>query len=88
MKTALAAIVVLSFLTTSFGEPSDKNTYANPTLGVTVTKPSEWQFVTAEQNAENLARTQLKDEDMSKLVRKYATAPLVVMMKYQSHTMI
>jgi len=62
---------------------AEKDTYTNPTLGFAITKPAEWHFMTAEQNAENLARTKLKDEEFQKLAQKYATAPLVAITKYE-----
>lgn len=58
------------------------NAFSNPTVGLSVTKPSDWQFVTAEQHMENVGRMKLNDEEMQAAMRKYATAPLVVMMKY------
>lgn len=62
--------------------PTSNDTYVNPTLGIKVTKPSGWQYVTAEQNAENLARGHLKDEHAAARVRETATAPLVAMVKH------
>jgi hypothetical protein len=59
------------------------NTYKNPTVGLTLVKPADWHFMTAEQNAENLERTKLKDEQFQELVKKYASAPLVVITKYK-----
>lgn len=58
------------------------NTFKSVTVGFEVTKPKSWQFVTVEQNLENLKRTKLNDEEFHKLMLKYATAPLVAMMKY------
>lgn len=58
------------------------NTFKSVTVGFEVTKPSSWQFVTAEQNLENLKRMKLNDEEFHKLMLKYATAPLVAIMKY------
>lgn len=65
------------------GKGAESDTYSNPTLGFSLTKPADWHFMTAEQNAENLARTKLKDEEMQKLAQKYATAPLVAITKYE-----
>lgn len=75
----LALIVVLSARI----EGAEDNTYKNPTVGLAVVKPADWHFMTAEQNAENLDRTKLKDEHFQELVKKYATAPLVVITKYK-----
>lgn len=80
MKTTLAVIgmFTVGFV---FGQPSG-DTFTNPTVGFAVTKPTAWQFVTAEQHMENLSRTHLDDKEMQEAIQKYATAPLVVMMKY------
>ncbi|HXV80700.1 MAG TPA: hypothetical protein VEG60_12555, partial [Candidatus Binatia bacterium] len=45
-------------------------------------KPASWQFVTAEQNLENLKNAKLNDEEFHQLMLKYATAPLVAMMRH------
>jgi hypothetical protein len=82
MNATLTTTLFLSLLSAVFSQSADTNTYSNPTLGVTVTKPKDWLFATAEQHAENLSRTKLKDEEFQKLVQKYSTAPLIVMMKY------
>jgi hypothetical protein len=82
MKRILTLFLFLSPWHAALGEAPDKNTYSNPTLGITVTKPQDWQFATAEQHSENLGRTKMKDEEFQALVQKYSTAPIVVMMKH------
>lgn len=62
------------------GESED--TFKSVSVGFEVTKPASWQFLTAEQNLENLKQTKLSDEEFQKLMLKYATAPLVAMMKH------
>jgi hypothetical protein len=59
-----------------------ENTFRSVSVGFEITKPESWQFLTAEQNLENLKRTKLNDEEFHQLMLKYATAPLVAMMKY------
>jgi len=59
-----------------------ENTFRSVSVGFEVTKPKSWQFLTAEQNLENLKRTKLSDEEFQQLMLRYATAPLVAMMKY------
>jgi hypothetical protein len=61
---------------------ADSNVFKNVTVGFEVTKPASWQFVTAEQNLENLKNTRLNDEEFHQLMLKYSTAPLVAMMKH------
>lgn len=58
------------------------NQFESITVGFKVTKPNNWQFVTAEENLENIRKIQMNDEEFHKLMLKYSTAPLVVMMKY------
>ena len=78
--------LVLGTITTAFLSPlanaKDKNEYSNPTVGMSLSKPKGWQFATADEVAENLKRTKLSDEDFQKHMEKYATAPLVAMMKH------
>lgn len=73
----------LALLMPLAGRTADSDTYTNPTLGFSLVKPADWKFLTAEQNAENLARTKMKDEEFQKLVQKYASAPLVAITKYE-----
>ena len=73
--------LVVSLL--SFGAfAQGTNEFESVTVGFKVTKPSEWQFVTAEENLENLKKVQMNDEELQQLMLKYSTAPLVAMMKY------
>jgi hypothetical protein len=72
-----------TLLAVGAGKGAEKDTYNNPTVGFSVTKPAEWYFLSAEQSAENLARARLKDEEFQKLVQKYATAPVVAITKYE-----
>jgi hypothetical protein len=78
VMVGVAALILLGA-----AKGAEKDTYNNPTLGFSVTKPVEWYFMSAEQNAENLARARLKDEEFQKLVQKYATAPMVAITKYE-----
>lgn len=76
-------IALLFALTVSNAAAEDgTNAFKSPTVGFSVVKPSDWQFMTAEQNLENLARTQLNDRQLQEAMRKYSTAPLVAMTKY------
>lgn len=74
-------VLVISLI--SFGVcAQDANVFESVTVGFKVTKPSEWQFATAEENLENLNKVQVNDEEFKQLMLKYSTAPLVAMMKY------
>ncbi len=74
-------VLVVSLLSFSVFAQDD-NVFESVTVGFKVTKPSEWQFVTAEENLESLKNVQLNDEEFKQLMLKYSTAPLVAMMKY------
>lgn len=82
MKIVLP-VFLASLLSMLPAKGADQNTYSNPTLGISVTKPSDWVFATAQQHAENLKNVKLNDEEFQKLMEKYSTAPLVALMKHQ-----
>jgi hypothetical protein len=73
--------LLFAFLTMSV-HADDASVFKSVTAGFEVAKPNEWQFVTADQNLENLKRTELNDKEFQAAMVKYATAPLVAMMKY------
>ena len=80
-RILLAGMWLFLMIGMAFAGDSD-NTFRSITVGFEVTKPASWQFLTAKQNLENLKRTKLSDEEFHKMMLKYATAPLVAMMKY------
>jgi hypothetical protein len=80
-RILLAGIWLLLMIGTALAGDSE-NTFRSVSVGFEITKPESWQFLTAEQNLENLKRTKLSDEEFKKLMLKYATAPLVAMMKH------
>lgn len=56
--------------------------FRSPTVGFELVKPAAWQFVTADQNAQNVQRTKVADEELQAALARYATTPLVVITKY------
>jgi hypothetical protein len=80
MKVIFAAVFSL-FSSITFA--AESNVYKNPTAGFSVTKPSEWHYVTAEQNLNNLKATKLNDNEFQAAMVKYATAPMVAMTKHE-----
>lgn len=78
----LVLSVVASISLSPLANAEDKNKYSNPTVGISLSKPEGWQFATADEVAENLKRTKLSDEDFQKQMEKYATAPLVALVKH------
>jgi hypothetical protein len=71
--------LVLIAVTASAGSA---DVFRSATAGFEVTKPAEWTFISAEQNLENIKRTEIKDKEFHAAMVKYATAPLVAMTKY------
>ncbi len=63
--------------------PSADDTYYSVTAGFSMTKPSAWNFASAERVAENRAQVRLNDERLAEMMRNNANAPLVVAMKHQ-----
>ena len=78
LRSALLCLVASSAIPMAMAD----DTYRNPTAGFEITKPPEWQFVTAAQVQENLERTKLNDPEFHAAMLKYATVPMVAMMKY------
>lgn len=75
-------LIGLALVLAMSAQADEVNVFKSVTAGFEVTKPAEWQFVTAEQNLENLKRTELNDKEFHAAMVKYATAPLVAMMKF------
>ena len=50
--TMLLLIMLLVSVGLAIAEEAN-DTYTNPTVGISVTKPADWQFISAEQNLEN-----------------------------------
>lgn len=82
MRALLATIVLAIFLLPTFASADDTNTFSNPAIGVVVTKPSGWVFLTAQQHLENLKRATLKNGERLNWLREHPSPPLVGMMKY------
>lgn len=79
--TLRAALLCFTFLSCS-AIAKDANTFSNPTAGLEISKPTAWQFTTAAQAQENLKATKLNDQEFQATMLKYASAPMVAMMKY------
>lgn len=77
-----AILTMLLFLlsTPLFAEEGD--VFRSATAGIEITKPAEWRFITAQENADNLGRMEFEDSSFAELAKRYASAPLVAMMKY------
>lgn len=75
-------IAALCLWAISISSASASDQYVNPTLGLSVTKPSAWVFISAADVAENLERTKLDDKEFEARLQKYASAPLVAIAKH------
>ena len=61
--------------------PTPGNRYENLALGLRVTKPDSWRFITAEENVQSLKRMEFSSEEFKQKVLAYAT-PVVALMQY------
>lgn len=56
--------------------------FHNPTAQFELTKPEGWGYLTADQNAANLAAVETGDPEFRKAIARYATAPMVALAKH------
>ena len=75
MKVIAGIVAVSIFATSAMAEGGDA--FRSATAGFEITKPTEWHYLTAEQNQENLSRVELTDDEYKEALLKYATVPLV-----------
>lgn len=73
---------VAAFVVAQTALADEANTFKSLTAGFEVEKPAGWRFITAEQNLESLKRGQLDDKEFQAVMARYATAPLVAMVKH------
>ena len=78
----MRALIICFATLSSVAAANEADTFRSPTAGFEITKPVEWRFVTAAEVQENLKATKLNDQEFQAAMLKYATAPLVAMMKY------
>lgn len=77
---ALALAATLAAFPVFAGEPE---IFRNPTARLELTKPADWHFMTADQNQANLAATEFSDAELKAQIAKYATVPMVVIVKHR-----
>jgi hypothetical protein len=82
MKAPVILIVLVALLLPHLTLAADTNAFSNSALGISIIKPTSWVFITPEQNAENLKRATLNNENLINWLREHPKAPLVGMMKY------
>jgi len=76
----IIALILFSFSSSAFADSS--NDFENKTIGLKLSKPSDWQFMTAKEYFENLKRVEMDDKKFQELIVKYASAPVVLIAKY------
>lgn len=60
-----------------------QETYTNPTLGFSISKPASWHYATAEQHRENLARADFTDPKFKELVTRYSRTPFLAITRHK-----
>ena len=80
MRSSVGIVVVIIVAACAMAGESDA--FRSATAGFEITKPADWHYLTAEQNQENLSRVELTDDEYKEALLKYATVPLVAMVKY------
>ncbi len=80
MKVALSVWMLVAAFA---AQADDPNAFVNEAAGLRLTKPADWVYVTAAQNLENLKAIKLTDAEFHATMQKYATAPLVAIMKHE-----
>jgi hypothetical protein len=76
-------LIVVSFsLNASTVIAADSSVFINKTAGIQVTKPTDWVYISAEQNLANFKAIKHGDEEFQAMAQKYVTAPLVSMAKF------
>jgi len=80
MRAGVGIVVVIIVAACAMAGESDA--FRSATAGFEITKPADWHYLTAEQNQENLSRVELTDDEYKEALLKYATVPLVAMVKY------
>lgn len=81
MFRIIIAVAMLFAAGLAFAADADHR-FVNDTVGFRVTKPASWQFLTAQQNLENLKRTEFGSDEFKQTVVKYSTVPLVIMAQH------
>ena len=84
-KFIAATLLLLCAMGAGVASEPTADRYENLALGLRLTKPAGWRFMTAEENTENLKRIEFSSEEFKKKVVAY-TQPLVMVTQYpQDH---
>ncbi len=83
MKRSLLFSIMFCFTFSSLTTAEiDQNVYSNNEVGLSITKPKDWFFLSTAPMSENRKGMRLKDEELSKKFADEARLPLVVISKY------
>ena len=75
-------IAVTLCASAAIAQAADADSFSHAGVGLRLSKPAEWTYVTAAQNADNLKALNLSDDDMRAALLKYANAAIVAMTKF------
>jgi len=76
-------VLLVSFAYFAEADTIEENEFQSQGVGLSVTKPNDWNFVSAEKNLENLKQIQLDDEEFHELMLRHSTVPLVTIAKHR-----
>jgi hypothetical protein len=62
--------------------PASAERFSNPTVGISIDKPSGWQVLTAAANADNLKKAEIGTPEFQAAIQRYASVPLYAFMKH------
>lgn len=82
MKKFVVFVSAFFLATVQAAAEEDTNTFLSETLGVSVTKPESWRWISSDEYFRNLERAEWNDKDFEELLRTRATAPLAAIMKF------
>lgn len=57
--------------------------FQSPTVGLELTKPAHWHYVSAQQNLDNLREAKMSDAQLQQAAIRFASAPLVAVARYE-----
>jgi hypothetical protein len=74
-----SGILLMLVSLSNLAQAAQEDVFANKAIGLEITKPATWYYVSAPQYLDNIASTKFDDHDVQAWVAKYITSPLVAM---------
>lgn len=87
MRSAILVHALLAVALSSVAHAGQDDVFTNKTVGLEITKPATWYYISAPQYLDNVRSTKLSDHDLQTWILKYATAPLVSIAKSSEPTL-